>query len=164
MTESMTSPHSKHCHPGIDSPLIASLISMRLLNPPQREHIMQIIRGSLRRHKKHECRQTRRSHRLGQTQTNCASEEPDRERRRLRNQTRRRDRDARGIGQSARLKTTHRFTLQGAICGVNAHRERSFRKAMILCGYIFFHARTVKNPKDCLWPIAANQGNAVHVG
>ena len=42
MTESITSPHNRHCHPEMDSPLTTSFILMICRNPSQREQIMPI--------------------------------------------------------------------------------------------------------------------------
>jgi hypothetical protein len=42
MTESITSPHNRHCHPEVDSPLTTSFILMIRRNPSQREQIMPI--------------------------------------------------------------------------------------------------------------------------
>ena len=42
MTESITSPHNRHCHPEVDSPLTTSFILMSRRNPSQREQIMPI--------------------------------------------------------------------------------------------------------------------------
>jgi hypothetical protein len=42
MTESITSPHNRHCHPEMDSPLTTSFILMICRNPSQRKQIMPI--------------------------------------------------------------------------------------------------------------------------
>jgi hypothetical protein len=42
MTESITSPHNRHCHPEVDSPLTTSFMLMIRRNPSQREQVMPI--------------------------------------------------------------------------------------------------------------------------